>query len=114
MNHTPTEDRPSAKARRISRACETCRARKDKVSNFQTFLISKCDGLLPCGNCKSNNRQCLYSESSRKRFEPPFCCVDRVQRAPTGLCKVSRTSTTFLRVYYMPGFIGITQYCQRV
>lgn len=52
--------RSDRKRRRIEKACETCRRRKER-----------CDGASPrCSNCQAAGRDCVYSSESRKRGLP--------------------------------------------
>ncbi|KAK6193877.1 hypothetical protein LQW54_012006 [Pestalotiopsis sp. IQ-011] len=60
----PTLDHSSPRKRkrtRVTKACETCRKRKER-----------CDGVSPsCGSCASLGRSCSYASQSRRRGLPP-------------------------------------------
>ena len=52
--------RSDRKRRRVEKACETCRRRKER-----------CDGASPrCSNCQLASRDCVYSSETRKRGFP--------------------------------------------
>lgn len=57
-NNTPTSSSaPPAKRQRVSRACDQCRAAREK-----------CDGIQPlCFPCVSQNRPCTYAANPKKR-----------------------------------------------
>lgn len=56
-NNTPTWATASLKRQRVSRACDQCRAAREK-----------CDGIQPlCYPCVSQNRACTYEASPKKR-----------------------------------------------
>jgi Fungal Zn(2)-Cys(6) binuclear cluster domain len=51
---------PQRKRRRVEKACEPCRRRKER-----------CDGIQPkCSNCQLSGRQCDYSSETKKRGLP--------------------------------------------
>ena len=55
------EDQKPAKRTRVSRACDQCRASREK-----------CDGAQPhCQSCTSQDRQCTYNEAPKKRGIQP-------------------------------------------
>src|ERR1051326_5227379 len=49
-----------AKRQRVSRACDQCRAAREK-----------CDGIDPCFACASQNRHCSYNTNPKKRGIQP-------------------------------------------
>ncbi|KAF2107847.1 hypothetical protein BDV96DRAFT_653352 [Lophiotrema nucula] len=56
-----TNDRPSGKRSRVSRACDQCRTAREK-----------CDGAQPtCLTCTSSNRACSYTTNPKKRGIQP-------------------------------------------
>ncbi|RJE19301.1 Quinic acid utilization activator [Aspergillus sclerotialis] len=56
----PEEHTPAPKRQRVSRACDSCRLKKDK-----------CDGVQPvCSTCTSLNRPCTYNSNPKKRGVP--------------------------------------------
>ena len=57
---TATEAADTSKRKRVSRACDRCRAKKDK-----------CDGQRPsCLTCLANGLQCSYDPVTKKRGLP--------------------------------------------
>ncbi|KAE8145780.1 fungal-specific transcription factor domain-containing protein [Aspergillus avenaceus] len=60
LNLTPDENASNPKRQRVSRACDSCRSKKDK-----------CDGIQPvCSTCASLSRPCTYKANPKKRGLP--------------------------------------------